>query len=60
MTNGKSWEAGKTPGGRFCNVFELGTTLLHGFTSIWTPTIRARTSLDFGGAARDGLGSNKS
>ena len=21
--NGKSWEAGKTPGGRFCNIFEF-------------------------------------
>ena len=28
MTNGKSWEAGKTPGGRFCNVFEFRDNLI--------------------------------
>ena len=28
MTNGKSWEAGKTPGGRFCNVFEFRDKLI--------------------------------
>ena len=28
MTNGKSWEGGKTPGGRFCNVFEFRDNLI--------------------------------
>lgn len=28
MMNGKSWEAGKTPGGRFCNVFEFRDDLI--------------------------------
>ena len=28
MANGKSWEAGKTPGGRFCNVFEFRDNLV--------------------------------
>lgn len=28
MTSGKTWEAGKTPGGRFCNVFEFRDGLI--------------------------------
>jgi hypothetical protein len=28
LKNGRSWQAGKTPGGRFCNVFEFKDELI--------------------------------
>jgi ketosteroid isomerase-like protein len=29
MKSGETWEGGKTPGGRFCNVFEIREGLIH-------------------------------
>ena len=36
--NGKDWEAGKTPGGRFCNVFEFRDGPVS-YTHLTLPTI---------------------
>ena len=37
---GKSWAGGKTPGGRFCNVFKFRVTESRACTSISIPTTR--------------------